>query len=113
MPLNPGNNTVDFLIQEWNGTPDRLGVSGPVTTTRTVHGCAMQPARVDDVISNTMFSEATWKCIAPANDITSSVQAEDYLMFNGDKYRIIGSRVFYDGWGRTDHITFLCKEERG
>lgn len=113
MPLNPGNDTVVFISRAWNGTPDRLGVTGPVETTNTVNGCFMQPVSVSDHIDDTQYSAATWKCISPVNTVTQAVKAEDALQYQGVSYRILGFKAYQDFWGRPDHITFMCREEKG
>lgn len=113
MPLNPGNNTVTFALVSWNGTPDRLGVTGPVSTPYEQPGVSMQPISGGDKPADTQYSEATWKCIALANPVTSQAKAEDFIWFNGVQYRIIFVKTYYDDWGRVDHITFMCKEQDG
>ena len=113
MPLNPGNDSVVFVKQSWTGAPDRLGVTGPVSTYNTVVGCAMQPISVRDHITDTLYSEATWKCISPTTTVTKAAKAEDMLQFKGDNYRVLGVKPYEDAWGRLDHITLMCREEAG
>jgi hypothetical protein len=66
-------------------------------------------------LSETMFTESTDRCVAPANSTTLAAVPGDFIQY-GDKlmkYRILDIRPFRDGWGRTDHITFICKFEEG
>ena len=113
MPQYPGNNTVNFITVTYDAAPDRLGVTGPRETSNSQVGCAMQPISGKDQITDTMYSEATWKCISPATSVTVPVEAEDFVQFNGDKYRVLMVKPFYDRWARLTHITFYCKEENG
>ncbi len=110
MPQNPGNNTVVFNYP--GVVNDRLHkVQAVAPSTFTQGGCNMQAVTVRDKIDNTQYSQATDKCLAPANTNTESVVAEWYLTFNGDVYRILGSKPVYDRWARLHHITFYCKTE--
>lgn len=113
MPLNPGNNTVTFY---YPGVPeDRLHKVTPIAPSSTVvAGCLMQPVAESDHVTDTAYSAATDKCIAPANATTQLVEPEWFIQFNGLSYRVIGYRWFYDSpWGRLDHITFMCVQEQG
>lgn len=110
MPQNPGNNTVVFNYP--GVVNDRLHKVTPVgASTFTQGGCNMQAVTVRDKIDNTQYSQATDKCIAPANTNTQSVVAEWYLTFNGNSYRILGAKPVYDRWARLHHITFYAKTE--
>lgn len=113
MPLNPGNNTVTF--ENPGVIADRLHKVAPVDpSSDVVVGCLMQPVSESDKVTDTAYSAATDKCIAPVNDTTQACRAEWFIQFNGDNYRVLGVRPFYDSlWGRLDHITFMCKNEGG
>jgi hypothetical protein len=113
MPLNPGNNTVTF--HNPGVVADRLHhVTSEPPSSTVVTGCLMQPVSEADKVSDTAYSEATDKCIAPVNATTVAAVAEWFIEFNGDSFRIMGLRPFYDSpWGRLDHITFMCKNEGG
>lgn len=113
MPLNPGNNTVTFYFP--GIVEDRLHHVSPVTSSSTVvNGCLMQPVSEADKITDTAYSDATDKCIAPVNDTTNLCAPEWFIQFNGQNFRVLGVRPFYDSpWGRLDHYTFMCKEEQG
>lgn len=114
MSLNPGNDTITFVHLTRTTTPDKYGVIKPTETTSVVTGCALQPISEKDRIADTAYAESTNACIAPTTSSTLGIVAEDYLRdINGLKYRIMGVRQFRDGWGRTDHITFMCKYEVG
>lgn len=114
MPLNPGNDSVIFIKQAWNGTPDRYGVTGPVGTQFPVSGCSMQPAGAKEHLGDTLFAEATDHCIAPSNAVTLAAQQGDIIQgATGNQYRILGVNTYRDGWGRNSHITFVCKWEEG
>lgn len=114
MPLNPGNDTITFVHKEASGTVDQYGVPALVETSSAVTGCALQPTSEKDNITNTTYAEATNKCLTPATTFTLAIVPDDYLTdAAGLKYRIIGVRPYRDGWGRTDHITFICKWETG
>lgn len=113
MPMNPGNNAVTF---NYPGVPnDRLHKQTAVSPSSfSQPGCLMEPVTESDKVSDTAFSEATDKCICPANSSTGTVQAEWFIQFNSDNYRVLGVRPFYDSpWGRLDHYTFMAKYESG
>lgn len=113
MPLLPGNDTVVFDLQTYDGTPGKYNVVGPVSHTHTVVGCFVQPISVSDNLTDTTYSDATTKCIAPSNDVTLAAQSEDKILFQGLTYRIVGTKAYRDFWGRNVHVTFICKEQEG
>jgi len=111
--LNPGNDTVTFTNPAI--VADRLhAVTAVGATSFTQTGCNMQPISVGDRISDTEYSEATDKCICPPSANIQTVQSEWTATFTGQKFRVLGVKPYRDSpWGRLDHITIMCKEERG
>lgn len=117
MPLYPGNDTVTFVNPAI--VADRLHhVSAAGQASAVVIGCSMQPVSVADRISDTSYSESTDKCIAPANATSEACRAEWQLVFTPpgaaqQTFRVLGVKPFRDVWGRTDHVTIMCKSESG
>lgn len=110
----PGQDTVTFVsIDRTTGTKSELGIPAPAETPQAQTGCSFQPVTVQDKITDTMFSEATHKCISPTSAITLACEAEDRLEFNGTKHRVIGTKVFRDRRQRVNHITVVCREQDG
>lgn len=106
----PGNNTVKFTYP--GITSDRLHhVQGVPSSNFTEKGCYVQPVSVRDKIEDTAYSQATDKVICLANDRTVTVQAEWFVTFNDLDYRVLGTKLFYDAWGRPVTITLYCKTE--
>lgn len=112
MPLNPGHDVVTFIYP--GVVNDRLHKVDAVAASQfDQSGCNMQDLSVDDKVTNTEFSEATHRCLAPYTAQTETVKAEWFAQFNGGKFRILGVKRRRDGFGRGIHITFICKEENG
>ena len=112
MPLNPGNDTVTFNFP--GVVNDRLHkVVGVSASTFDQSGCFVQPISVNDKVSDTEYSEATDRCLAPYTDDTQTVKAEWFAVFGGRSYRILGAKPHRDNFGRGLHITFVLKVEDG
>lgn len=110
MPLNPGHDVVTF---SYDGVAvDRLHKVAPVPSTSfTQQGCFVQPLSVKDKPSNTAYSEATDRCIAPYNDNMLAVKAEWKVTVNGRTYRVCGCKPHRDNFGRGLHITFIVRDQ--
>jgi hypothetical protein len=112
MPLNPGTDTVTFVFP--GVLVDRLHkVQGSAGSQFDQNGCNVQPLSAEDKVSDTEYSEATDKCLAPYNDLTASVLAEWRMEWAGQDFRIMGCRPYRDPFGRGVHILFTVKREEG
>lgn len=112
--MNPGWDTVYFVSLDPGEPPDRLGVAVQVLTSGSgaVPGCSFQPLGVKDAISDYEYSEATHRCIAPPTSIVLQCQSEDQLQFNGQTFRVMGVKTFWEH-GSVHHVDVMCKWENG
>ena len=118
--MNPGGQVVTFLVAGGGVSRDKMGVAVKAVTSTDVGGCFMQPLSVKDVVDDTNFSEASWKCIAPANgpDVAANAavlacKAEDNLLFGGFTFRVQGAKQYFDWNGAADHVTVVCQRQDG
>lgn len=113
MPLNPGRDTVTFSSPAVINDRLHKFVNPVASTSFDQGGCFMQPISVNDKITDTTYSEATDKLIAPYNANTLTVKAEWLVQWSGVQYRILGAKLHRDSFTRGMHITFICKDETG
>jgi hypothetical protein len=108
--IRPGSDTVTF--KKPGQVQDALHrVTAVAPSQADVTGCSFQPLSVKDDISNTAFSSATHRCIAPTNATTLACKAEDELIYNGQTYRVRGTKKFGDRQARIHHVTVYVEEE--
>lgn len=110
--MNPGGQTVTFVLNTENPTPGRVG---PVmeSTSVDVSGCVLQPLGVSEVITDTDIETELWRCIAPPVSAALSIDTNGVLIFNRDTYQVTGPKPFYDFSGAVDHVTIDCKKQQG
>jgi hypothetical protein len=112
MPLNPGNVTLTF--ENPGVVVDRLHKAPAVAESSFDQpGSTIQCKSVKDDVNDTAYSEATHIAITLFNNNTSSVEAEWFVHFGGDRYRVIGSEQIRDAWARIFYIKFILKKEFG
>lgn len=108
--MRPGSDTVTFVKP--GVVADRLHkITAVASSSEDVEWCSFQPLGVKDDISNTAFSSATHRCIAPTSDATLACKAEDQLVYKGKTYRVRGTKQFGDRYGRIHHVTVFAEEE--
>lgn len=108
--MNPGAETVTFITKS-GSSRDALGNRIVVETRHDVRGCAFQPRRMEDQVSDTEFAASTHQCYCPVTDVTKGIRPEDMLFYDNVYYRVIGRRVYKDWSGRTAYVKVLCEEQ--
>lgn len=119
--VNPGSESVTFVQKSSNGR-DSLGNRIVKETAYQLDGCSFQPAAkgggragVDDEISDTAYSEATFMVICPGTPaalaILDKIQPTDTVLFGGVSHRIVGKKAYRDLLGRSDHVTVIVEEQ--
>ncbi len=109
-----GSDTVTFVsIAVDRTTKSDRGRPSKPETPATQTGCSVQPWIIRDKVSDTEFSEATDKFICPVSQVTLACKAEDRLEFLGDKYRVIGTKVWRRRNGQQNHVTIYAQAQHG
>lgn len=108
-----GSDTVTFVSINPGTVKSDRGRITPVETSATQTGCSVQPWIIRDKVSDTAFNEATDKFICPVSSVTLACKAEDRLEFLGEKYRVIGTKVWRRRNGRQNHVTIYAQAPHG
>lgn len=108
--MNPGWETVTF-VSKGGTSRDALGNRIVVETTHNVAGCSFQPRRIEDKVADTEFASSTHQVFCPVSDVTLGIKPEDWLDYEGVRYRVIGRRVFKDFHARIVYIKVFCEEQ--
>lgn len=108
---NPGRDSVVFVSIGLTDTKTDRGNRTKAEAPTTQAGCSMQPWSVSDKVSDTVYAQATNKCICPVSDVTLACKPEDRLEFNSHKYRVIGTELWIRR-GVKHHVTVFCQEQR-
>lgn len=108
--MNPGWETVT-IVRKGGSSRDALGNRIVVETPHVVAGCSFQPRRLSDSVSDTEFASSTHQVFCPVNSAVLGVKPEDWVDYNGVRYRVIGSRVYRDFHARIAFVKVFCEEQ--
>lgn len=110
--MKRGADTVTFVKDTPSSSFDRQGNPIMDEDLTDLPHCWVQPMGVKDQVSNTIYSEATHRIIAPPAGAALSCKAEDFIEFDGVRMRVVGVKV-HRNRGMVDHVTVIAKEEHG
>lgn len=110
--MKRGADTVTFVKDTPSLSVDRQGNPIMDESLTDLPHCWVQPMGVKDQVSNTIYSEATHRIIAPPAGPALSCEAEDFIVWEGTRMRVVGVKV-HRNRGMVDHVTVIAKEQHG
>lgn len=110
--MKRGADTVTFVKDTPSAQVDRQGNPIMDEDLTDLPHCWVQPMSVKDQVSDTIYSSATHRVIAPPAGAALACKAEDFIVWQGTRMRVVGVKV-HRNRGMVDHVTVIAKEEHG
>jgi hypothetical protein len=104
--------TVTFVTFTIGATRGELGMKVETPVETSVEGCRFRPMHAEEIqASGFDAGMQMWRCTAPYDGVTSTIDDNGYLMYGGATFAVIGgAQPFTDMDGAPFKVTILAQK---